>query len=296
MYLKAHPEVSDVLITGGDPMIMRTNVLRRYIEPLLTPELEHVQNIRIGTKALAYWPQRFVSDRDADDCLELFDDVAEAGRHLAVMGHYSHPVELESAIAIEAVRRIRATGAQIRMQGPLIRHVNDQASAWADLWTKGVGQGLIPYYMFVERDTGARNYFEVPLVRAYQIFKKAYSQVSGLCRSVRGPSMSSFSGKVRVLGVLALRDMVDRNLLDLVRESAGFEVLGEPDRPLMVCDFVQARNPDWVRKPFIAEFDENAAWFDDLRPAFGKQRFYFDEPVGNDHQYPLLELTEMLLE
>ena len=157
-------------------MIMRTTVLRRYIEPLLVPELEHVQNIRIGTKALAYWPQRFVSDRDADDCLQLFEQVADAGRHLAVMGHYSHPVELDSSMATEAVRRIRMTGAQIRMQGPLIRHVNDQPSAWASLWTKGVGQGLIPYYMFVERDTGARNYFEVPLVRAYQIFKEAYSQ------------------------------------------------------------------------------------------------------------------------
>lgn len=295
-YLKVHPEVTDVLLTGGDPMIMRTNVLRRYIEPLLVPELEHVQNIRIGTKALAYWPQRFVSDKDADDCLKLFDQVSDAGRHLAVMGHYSHAVELESAIASKAIRRIRNTGAQIRMQGPLIRYVNDEPSVWADLWSKGVGQGLIPYYMFVERDTGARSYFEVPLVRAYQIFKEAYSQVSGLCRSVRGPSMSSFSGKVRVLGVLALRDMVDRNLLDLVRESAGFEVLGEPDRPLMVCDFVQARNPDWVRKPFIAEFDETATWFDDLRPAFGKQRFYFEERVEFSHQHSLLELTEMLLE
>ena len=129
-------------------------------------------------------------------------------------------------MATEAVQRIRMTGAQIRMQGPLIRHVNDQPSAWASLWTKGVGQGLIPYYMFVARDTGARNYFEVPLVRAYQIFKEAYYQVSGLCRSVRGPSMSAFRGKVRILGVVTLRDMMDMNLLDLIRESAGFEVLG----------------------------------------------------------------------
>ena len=295
-YLKVHPEVSDVLITGGDPMIMRTTVLRRYIEPLLVPELEHVQNIRIGTKALAYWPQRFVSDRDADDCLHLFEQVAEAGRHLAVMGHYSHPVELEPPMATEAIRRIRNTGAQIRMQGPLIRHVNDRPEAWADLWSKGVGQGLIPYYMFVERDTGARNYFEVPLVRAYQIFKEAYSQVSGLCRSVRGPSMSAFFGKVRVLGVVTLRDMMEMNLLDMIRESAGFELLGEPERQLMVCDFVQARNPDWVRKPFFAELDEDAAWFDDLRPAFGKQNFYFEEPKDLSHQHSLLELTEMLLE
>ena len=295
-YLKVHPEVSDVLITGGDPMIMRTTVLRRYIEPLLVPELEHVQNIRIGTKALAYWPQRFVSDRDADDCLNLFEQVAEAGRHLAVMGHYSHPVELEPSMATEAIRRIRNTGAQIRMQGPLIRHVNDRPEAWAGLWSKGVGQGLIPYYMFVERDTGARNYFEVPLVRAYQIFKEAYSQVSGLCRSVRGPSMSAFPGKVRVLGVVTLRDMMDMNLLDMIRESAGFELLGEPERQLMVCDFVQARKPDWVRKPFFAELDEDAAWFDDLRPAFGKQKFYFEEPTDLSHQHSLLELTEMLLE
>ena len=78
-YLKAHPEVTDVLITGGDPMVMRTRVLRRFIEPLLSPDLDHVQNIRIGTKAIAYWPQRFVSDEDADDCLRLFEEVVAAG-------------------------------------------------------------------------------------------------------------------------------------------------------------------------------------------------------------------------
>ena len=97
-YLKVHPEVTDVLITGGDPMVMRTQVLRRVVEPLLSPDLEHVQNIRIGTKAIAYWPQRFVSDEDADDCLRLFEEVVAAGRHLALMGHYSHPVELEPQI------------------------------------------------------------------------------------------------------------------------------------------------------------------------------------------------------
>ena len=295
-YLTAHPEVTDVLITGGDPMIMRTKVLRRYIEPLLAPELEHIQNIRIGTKALAYWPQRFVSDDDADDCLELFEEVAAAGRHLAVMGHYSHPIELESGMACEAVRRVRNTGAQIRMQGPLIRHVNDDPEAWAALWTNGVRLGLIPYYMFVERDTGARSYFEVPLVRAYEIFKHAYSQVSGLSRSVRGPSMSAFPGKVRVLGVVTLRDMMDLNVLDVIRESAGFELLGDPDRPLLVCDFVQARDPAWVRKPFFAELDEDAAWFDDLRPAFGKDRFYFEGHDERGQNHPILELTEMLLE
>ena len=296
-YLKAHPEVTDVLITGGDPMIMRTKVLRRYIEPVLAPELEHVQNIRIGTKAVAYWPQRFVSDEDADDCLRLFEEIVAAGRHLAVMGHYSHPVELETEVSRDAVRRIRSTGAQVRMQAPLIRHVNDNPTAWADLWRTGVRLGLIPYYMFVERDTGARNYFEVPLVRCYEIFKEAYSSVSGLARSVRGPSMSAFPGKVRILGVVRLRDMMDTPVLDILRENVRFDLLGDPDQPLLVCDFIQARDPAWVKKPFFAELDEGAAWFSDLRPAFGKQRFYFEEEEGgNGRSHPLLELTEMLLD
>lgn len=295
-YLLRHPEVTDVLITGGDPMIMRSRALRNFVEPLLSPELAHVRNIRIGTKSVAYWPQRFVTDADADDCLRLFDDVAEAGRHLAVMGHYSHPIELETGVAREAVRRIRNTGAQIRMQAPLIRHVNDDAAVWANLWETGVGLGLIPYYMFVERDTGARNYFEVPLVRAYEIFKKAYANVSGLSRSVRGPSMSAFPGKVQVLGLVTLRDMIDANVLDVVRERIGFEVLGDINRPIMVCDFIQARNPEWVREPFFAEFDDGAAWLDDLRPAFGKDRFYFESGDANSVERPLPELTELLLD
>jgi L-lysine 2,3-aminomutase len=128
-YLKAHPEVSDVLITGGDPMIMSARLLRRYVEPLLAPELRHVQSIRIGTKAPAYWPQRFVTDADADDVLRLFEEIGRAGRQLALMAHYSHPVELAPEIARQCVRRIRSTGAEIRVQAPVVRHVNDDPAA-----------------------------------------------------------------------------------------------------------------------------------------------------------------------
>jgi KamA family protein len=295
-YLKAHPEVTDVLITGGDPMIMRTKVLRKYIEPLLAPGLEHVQNIRIGTKAVAYWPQRFVSDSDADDCLRLFEEVAAADRHLAIMGHYSHPVEMEPEVAREAIRRIRGTGAQIRMQAPLIRLVNDTPEAWASLWGTGVRLGLIPYYMFVERDTGARNYFEVPLARAFEICKEAYASVSGLSRSVRGPSMSAFPGKVRILGVITLRDIMDDRVINALRESVGPVFNSDPDEKVLVCDFIQARDPSWVRIPFFAAFDPDAAWFDQLRPAFGKDRFYFESEEDRERSFPLYSLTESLLD
>ena len=252
-YLRAHPEITDILVTGGDPMIMKTKALQKYLEPLLEPALEHVQDIRIGTKSLAYWPQRFVTDDDADEVLRLFERLSNAGRHVAVMAHFTHPVELSTTIVREAIRRIRMTGAQIRMQAPLVRHVNDNPDAWVALWRTGVKLGLIPYYMFVERDTGPKNYFEVPLAQAHQIFHDAYKQVSGLARTVRGPSMSAFPGKVRVLGVS--------------------EVAGEK---VFVLDFLQVRNPEWVRQPFFAKHDPNATWLTDLEPAFGAERFFYE--------------------
>jgi L-lysine 2,3-aminomutase len=127
-YLRAHPEVASVLITGGDPMVMKATVLERYIEPLLHPSLAHVRSLRIGSKASAYWPYRFVTDADADDLLRLFERVREAGKTLAFMAHYSHPRELEIPIAREALRRIQGTGAVVRTQAPLIRHVNASRS------------------------------------------------------------------------------------------------------------------------------------------------------------------------
>jgi KamA family protein len=252
-YLRVHPEVSDVLVTGGDPMIMKTKALRAHLEPLLAPELEHVRSLRIGSKSLAYWPQRFVSDDDAADLLRFFAEVVAAGRHLAFMAHFSHPRELETDLVRQAIARLRATGAEIRMQAPVVRRVNDEARVWARLWREGVRLGMTPYYMFVERDTGPKNYFEVPLARTYQIFRDAYQRVSGLARTVRGPSMSALPGKVRVLGV---------------------QTIGE--EKVFVLDFLQARNPLWVGRPFFARFSARATWFSQLRPAFGERRFFFD--------------------
>jgi len=199
-YLKAHPEVKSVLITGGDPMVMKTAVLKRYIEPLLDPSLDHLESIRFGTKAPAYWPFRFTTAPDAEELLRLFRRIRRSGRHVALMAHYSHPRELETPAAQEAVRRIQETGAVVRCQAPLIRHVNDSADIWRDLWSNQIRLGAVPYYMFVERDTGPRHYFEVPLARSLRIFQEAYRGISGLGRTVRGPSMSATPGKVLVDG------------------------------------------------------------------------------------------------
>jgi KamA family protein len=254
-YLSGHPEVTSILFTGGDPMIMGEPVLRRYVEPLL--EVEQIESIRIGTKALAYWPQRWVSDPDADDTLRLFERVVESGKNLAFMAHFTHPRELETPMAAEAVRRIRDTGAVIRTQAPLIRTINDSPRTWETMWRRQVRMGMVPYYMFIERDTGPQDYFAVTLERAYEVFRDAYKNVSGLCRTVRGPSMSATPGKVCVDGVT--------------------EVAGEK---VFVLHFIQCREPEFVNKPFFAEYDPKAVWLTDLKPAFGAERFPFQGVVA----------------
>jgi KamA family protein len=252
-YLRAHPEVTSVLITGGDPLIMKTAALRRIIEPILRAELPSLVSIRIGSKSLAWWPQRFVSDDDADDLLRLFEEVVGSGLTLAFMAHVSHPRELSTAIAQQAIARIRGTGAVIRTQAPLIRGVNDDAATWATMWSKQVRLGMVPYYMFVERDTGPRNFFEVPLARAWAIYREAWSHVSGLARTARGPSMSATPGKVVVDGVT--------------------EIKGEK---VFVLRFLQGRDPAWVDRPFFARFDAQATWLDQLKPPSWEERFFFE--------------------
>jgi L-lysine 2,3-aminomutase len=237
-------------------MIMGAGVLRHYVEPLLDPRLEHIESIRIGTKSLSYWPQRFVTDPDADETLQLFEQVQSAGKTLALMAHFSHPRELEPAEVASAVGRIRATGAIIRTQAPLIRTINDDSEAWRTMWRAHLRMGMVPYYMFVERDTGPQGYFAVPLARAAEIFRDAYSSVSGLCRTVRGPSMSATPGKVCIDGVV---------------EIAG--------QKAFALHMIQARDPSLVGRPFFAEFDPGAVWLTDLRPAFA-DRFPFEpDPV-----------------
>lgn len=257
-YVKEHEEVTDVLFTGGDPLIMKAKNLASYIEPLLDAELPNLQTIRIGTKALGYWPYKFLSDDDSGELLKLFERIVKKGINLAIMAHFNHSVELSTPAAQEAIRVLRATGAQIRTQSPLLKHINDSEEVWADMWRKQVNLNCIPYYMFIPRDTGAQDYFAVTLENAWHIFRNAYQKVSGVCRTVRGPSMSCTPGKIQLLGITEINK-----------------------EKVFVLRMLQGRNPDWVARPFFAKYDPKAVWLDDLKPAFGEKEFFFENELEN---------------
>ena len=197
-YLGEHPEVSDILMTGGDPMIMQTRSLKQYLEPLCDPDfLPHVTNVRIGTRSLTFWPQRFTTDKDADELIELLRRVREeGGRHLAIMAHLGHKRELSTTKVKAAIERIQKEAfCTIRSQSPVMRGINDDATVWAEKWKLETKMGIIPYYMFIARDTGAQQFFDVPLEKAQRIYSDALRNCSGLIRTVRGPSMSCTPGK-----------------------------------------------------------------------------------------------------
>lgn len=121
------------------------------------------------------------------------------------------------------------------------------------MWQEQVRLGCIPYYVFMERDTGTKHYFEVPLVRAWEIFQEAIQRVSGLGRTVRGPVMSTLPGKVVVEGVT--------------------EIYNEK---VFVLSFIQGRDPNWCKRPFFASYDPKATWLTELTPAFGEKLFFYE--------------------
>ena len=252
-YLRQNPQISDLLFTGGDPMVMKSTMFEQYIDAILAADIPTLKTIRIGTKTLGYWPYRYTSDDDAQDLLNVFKKISDSGKNLSIMAHFNHINEMSTKTVAQAIKNIRATGAVIRTQSPIMKHLNDDADMWARMWRKQVDMGLIPYYMFIARETGAQEYFAISLDEAWNIFRKAYSQVSGVCRTVRGPSMSATPGKVQISGVT--------------------EVNGEK---VYVLNFIQAKNTDIVGRPFFAKYDPNALWLDDLKPAFADKFIYED--------------------
>ncbi|WP_281322331.1 KamA family radical SAM protein [Flavobacterium aestivum] len=198
-YLDRNPQISEVLFTGGDPMIMNSRVLESYIEPLL--KIDSIKTIRIGTKALSYWPYKFTTDEDAEGMLNVLEKITKAGKHLGFMAHFNHPVELDPPVVKEAIDNLRKIGATIRTQSPLLRFINNRAETWTTMWEKQVQLNCIPYYMFLPRDTGAQHYFAETLERAHEIYIQAIRNCTGLASTAKGPVMSTTDGKVEILDV-----------------------------------------------------------------------------------------------
>jgi len=191
-YVKQHREITNVLLTGGDPLVLTTSKLENIVSQL--SQIEHVRIIRIGTKIPAFNPYRIIDD---PALLEMIETYCAERKRIYVMTHFVHPRELTDA-AVKAVGLLQRAGAMLANQTPLIRGLNDNPEVMAELLRQLSFIGAVPYYIFQCRPALGNKAYTVPIERGYEIIEQAKSRVSGLAKRVRY-AMSHSTGKVEII-------------------------------------------------------------------------------------------------
>ena len=192
-YIKSDRAIRDVLLTGGDPLVLATSKLENIIAPLR--EIEHVQIIRLGTRVPVFNPYRIIDDPSLGKMIEKYS--TEKMKIYAIL-HFVHPKELTVA-AIKGVNILQKSGAILANQTPLIRGLNDNPDVLAELLAKLSFIGLPPYYIFQCRPALGNKAYTLPIDEGYDIVEQAKSKVSGLAKRARYV-MSHSSGKVEFVG------------------------------------------------------------------------------------------------
>jgi len=193
-YIKEHSEITNVLLTGGDPLVLSTSKLENIVRGLR--EIDHVEIIRIGTRMPAFNPYRIIED---SAFLEMVEKYSTDWKTLYIMTHFIHPRELTN-VAIKALGLLRKAGAITANQAPLIRGVNDSPEVLAELLGRLSYIGVAPYYIFQCRPALGNRAYTVPIEKGYEIFEQAVSKVSGLAKRPRFV-ISHSSGKVEIAGM-----------------------------------------------------------------------------------------------
>ena len=229
-YIAEHPEITNVLLTGGDPLLMSTRRLESIFSRLRA--IPHVRIIRIGSKLPAFDPTRILND---EELRASFRRHSRGDRRIYLMAHFDHPREL-TPTAEAGIEAALDAGVICVNQCPLIRGVNDSAQVLGDLYSRLSYIGCPPYYLFQGRPTAGNLPYEVPVARGWRIFQAAVSQGSGLARRARYV-MSHATGKIEILAV-----------------ADGTAYLR----------YHQAKDPADLGRFLIRRCDDRAAWLDEM--------------------------------
>ncbi len=253
-YIRRHPEVNNVLLTGGDPMILPTPRIERILASLR--EIEHVRIIRIGSKIPAFNPFRFIDD---DRLMEVLQRYSLPDRRIYMMCHFDHPRELTDE-ARQAVDRLLQAGVVCVNQNPIIRGISDDPGTMATLWNELSYIGVPQYYIFQCRPTRGNEPYAIPIVEAYRKIEEAKKRCSGLAKRLKY-GMSHESGKIEVIGV-------DHRHIYLKYHRAKHKV---DEQRLLVC-----------------YRDDRAIWLDQLQPVEGYRNDYYRSTYDQRSRYDFL--------
>ncbi len=190
-YLKKHKEVTNLVISGGDPLALSTTKLKNSLEKIY--DVPHLEVIRIGSKVPAFDPDRM------DD--ELINELRYFGykdKKLRLVTHFSHPRELTKK-SVYAITKVRKANLAVYNQTPIIRGVNDSPQVLTELFNKLSFAGIAPYYAYICRPAEGNKMYTVPIEEAVSIFNKAKNDSHGGVARTACLTMSHSSGKVEVV-------------------------------------------------------------------------------------------------
>ncbi|MBN2365102.1 MAG: KamA family radical SAM protein [Calditrichaeota bacterium] len=229
-YIHEHKEVSNVLITGGDPLVLDTSIISDFLKMLV--KVEHLDFIRIGTRMPVVYPSRFLNDRRLVRLLNVYNNF----KKIYLVTHFNHPREI-TELAREAVRILLDHNIVISNQTVLLRGVNDDPMTMAKLQKKLTSIGILPYYVFQCRPVqGTRHQFQVPLVKGVKIVEGARALCDGHSKRFRF-IMSHRAGKIEVVGIYGDQ---------------------------FVFKYHQARDRENLNKIMTFRVDKQARWLDDF--------------------------------
>lgn len=192
-YISKHSEVSNILISGGDALMLPNQTIRRYLQVFTS--LKHLDFIRFGTRIPVVMPDRVIKDAELQAILSQYS----ARKQLILVTQYNHPKEI-TAESAECIRIFREMGIIVRNQTVLLRGVNDSPKTLGTLLRDLTAIGVMPYYVFQCRPVkGVKNQFQVPLEEGCRIVDEAKEMQNGQGKCFRY-CMSLPQGKVEVLG------------------------------------------------------------------------------------------------
>ena len=228
-YIKKHHEINNVLISGGDPFILPTRVLSKFLEKL--SPIKHLDFIRFGTRTPVAFPRRILRDPSLPKLLKKY---SKKNRRMYVVTHFNHPREI-TPMSIAAVDTLLKSGVIVNNQTVLMKGVNDSPKVLAELLSRLVGIGVNPYYVFQCRPVRrVKHHFQVPFVRAVPIVEGARRLLNGHSKRFKY-CMSHRTGKIEIIGI------VGKHLL---------------------LKYHQAKNPRDLNRIFTRRLAPQAGWLD----------------------------------
>ena len=192
-YIKKHPEVDNVLISGGDALMLSNKVIEKYLQKLTA--IPHIKFIRLGTRVPVVFPERIMRDGELIDILLTY----RRFKTIYIVTQFNHRNEI-TPISKMALRLLNTAGIPVLNQTVLLKGVNSNADELVSLFNGLLECGISPYYLFQCRPVkGVKDYFAVPLLEGVDIVDEARARLSGPAKRFRY-AMSHVSGKMEILG------------------------------------------------------------------------------------------------